>query len=98
MKQFISRLLAAKSTKLFAIFLLIPLVANPELLSLVSVLAVIGVDAFVLMVLWQLRGYFDIALMYASRLLNIRLKRHEQQEQSHLKSSDNLDASKEEKR
>ena len=98
MKQLINRLIAAKSTRLFAILLVVAFIANPELLSLVSVLTVIGVDAFLVMVLWQLRGYFDIALMYASKLLALVPNRRAQQAKSRLKTQHDLGASAEEKR
>ena len=53
------------------VLLVVVFVTNPELLALLSVVAVIGLDAFVLMLCWQLRDYFRAATIYLSAVLNL---------------------------
>lgn len=62
---------AHNSVRIGGAVLVVVFVANPELLSLVSIVAVIGLDAFVLMLFWQLRDYFRAATIYLSAALNL---------------------------
>ena len=62
---------AHNAVRIGCVVLVVVFVANPELLSLVSVIAVIGLDAFVLMLFWQLRDYFRAATIYLSLFLNL---------------------------
>ena len=62
---------AHNAVRIGGVLLVVVFVANPELLSLLSVVAVIGLDAFVLMLCWQLRDYFRAATIYLAMVLNL---------------------------
>ena len=62
---------AHNAVRVGGLLFVVVFVANPELLSLVSVIAVIGLDAFVLLLFWQLRDYFRVAVAYATTALNL---------------------------
>lgn len=62
---------AHNAVRIGGVLLVVVFVTNPELLALLSVVAVIGLDAFVLMLCWQLRDYFRAATIYLSAVLNL---------------------------
>ena len=62
---------AHNAVRIGGLLLVVVFVANPELLSLLSIVAVIGLDAFVLMLCWQLRDYFRAATIYLTAVLNL---------------------------
>ena len=62
---------AHNAVRIGGLLLVVVFVANPELLSFVAVIAVIGLDAFVLMLCWQLRDYFRAATIYLTAVLNL---------------------------
>lgn len=71
MRKLLRIVLAHNAVRIVGVLLVVVFVANPELLSLVSVIAVIGLDAFVLLLFWQLRDYFRVATTYVAAVLNL---------------------------
>ena len=71
MREMLRSIFAHNAVRVGGLLLVVMFVANPELLSLVSVIAVIGLDAFALLLFWQLRDYFRVAVAYATAALNL---------------------------
>jgi hypothetical protein len=57
-----------KNLSLLGISFAVVVVSNPEILSLVAIVSVIGIDAFFMLVLWQLRDLMMPVRFYAQLL------------------------------
>lgn len=66
--SYLRRFADRKNLSSLGIFFACVVVSNPEILSLVAIISVIGIDAFLLMVLWQLRDLMLPVRVYAQVL------------------------------
>jgi hypothetical protein len=74
--QPLKRAITHKTFKYGALLLFVVFVSNPEIISLVSVISVVGLDAFLMMLIWQTRDYILLAYAYISSFLGLHRLKH----------------------